>query len=289
MKHEKIPMNCFDIFKKILSEINLTGKNIQLNQNKCSQFYSKKHFVIKTELISFENSIVSGSSNEIVIKMFNDKILNYLDCWNNEINQYLRLKSFFGTNHLPNLIFSCPGIAIYEYIPGENYFDLLMAHKLSNNSISLLAECFFKINEQGLVFGDARLRNFIFSKSQNLYLVDYEEIHEGDVIRDISNFMVSFIDNYPGIFEGSDEIEYNLNRMIYFLNSYQLLKSGSKSHIIPNHENIEDLIDFWIKQIEFSLKIVIERRSLKISSIKMEEIKKGVKNAFLQYYSNQKY
>ncbi|MHA1475978.1 MAG: hypothetical protein ACTSQ5_12420, partial [Promethearchaeota archaeon] len=226
MKHEKIPMNCFDIFKKILSEINLTGKNIQLNKNKCSQFYSKKHFVIKTELLSFENSIVSGSSNEIVIKMFNDKIFNHLDCWNNEIDQYLRLKSFFGNKYLPNLIFSCPGIAIYEFISGENYFDLLMTNKLSNNSISLLAECFFKVNEQGLVFGDARLRNFIFSKSQNLFLVDYEEIHEGDVIRDISNFMVSFIDNYPGIFEGSD-IGYNLNRMIYFLNSYQLFKKGS--------------------------------------------------------------
>jgi len=77
--------------------------------------------------------------------------------------------------------------------------------------------------------------------------------------------------------------------MIYFLNSYQLLKSGSKSHIIPNHENVENLIDFWIKQIEYSLKIVIERRSLKISNIKMEEIKKGVKNAFIQYYSNPKY
>jgi len=174
MKHEKIPMNCFDIFKKILS-------------------YSKKHFVIKTELLSFENSKISGSSNEIVIKMFNDKILNHLDCWNNEINQYIKLKSLFGNNNLPNLIFSCPGIAIYEFIPGESYLDLLMTHKLSNNSLSLLAECFLKINEQGLVFGDARLRNFIFSKSQNLFLVDYEEIHEGDVIRDISNFMVSFI------------------------------------------------------------------------------------------------
>ena len=288
MKHEKKAMNCIEIIKKIINTINLTGNKIQLNKNNCSQIYSKKHFVIKTELLSFENSIVSGNSNEIVIKMFNDKILNHLDCWNNEIDQYLRLKSFFGNKYLPNLIFSCPGIAIYEFIPGENYFDLLMAHKLSNNSISLLAECFFKVNEQGLVFGDARLRNFIFSKSQNLFLVDFEEIHEGDVIRDISNFMVSFIDNYPGIFEGSD-IGYNLNRMIYFLNSYQLLKNGSNSHIIPNHENIEDLADFWIKQIGNSLKIVIERRSLQINNTKMEKIKKKIKNAFLQYASSPKY
>ena len=107
MKHEKITMNCIEIINKILNIIYLTGKKIQLNQNKCTQFYSKKHFVIKTELLSFENSIHSGSPSEIVIKMFNDKILNYLDCWNNEINQYQKLESLFGDKNLPNLIFSC--------------------------------------------------------------------------------------------------------------------------------------------------------------------------------------
>ena len=288
MKHEKITMNCIEIINKILNIIYLTGKKIQLNQNKCTQFYSKKHFVIKTELLSFENSIHSGSPSEIVIKMFNDKILNYLDCWNNEINQYQKLESLFGDKNLPNLIFSCSGIVIYEFIPGENYFDLLMTQKLSNKSLDLLADCFFKINEHQLVFGDARLRNFIFSKSQNLFLVDYEEIHEGNYIRNISNLMVSFIDNSPGIFEGSD-IGYNLNRMIYFLNSYLLLKNESKSHIIPTHENIEDLAELWIKEIEDSLKIIIERRSLQINNIKMEKIKKEIKNAFLQYTSNPKY
>lgn len=288
MKHEKIPMNCFEIIKKILSEIKLTGKKIQLNQDICTQFYSKKHFVIKTELILFENSINSGSSNEIVIKLFNNKILNYLNRWNNEINKYRKLISLFGNNNLPNLIFSCPGIVIYDFIPGENYFDLLMTRKLSNNSLKLLADYCFKIYEQGLIFGDARLRNFIFSKSQNLFLVDYEEIHEGKVIKDLSNLMVSFIDNYPGIFEGSDN-EYNLNRMIFFLNSYQLLKNGSNSHIIPNYDNTEDLAAFWIKQIEGSLKIVIERRSLEISNTKMEKIKEEIGNAFFQYYSNPKY
>ena len=288
MKHVKIPMNCFEIFKKILSEINLNGKNIKLNHNICSQFFSKKHFVIKTELLSIENSIIPESSNEIVIKLFNDKIINHLDCWNNEIDQYLKLKSLFGSKNLPNLIFSCPGIVIYEFITGETYFDLLLNHKLTNESLTLLAECFFKLNEQGLVFGDSRLRNFIFSKSQNVFLVDYEEIHEGDIIRDISNTMVSFIDNYPGVFEGSD-IGYNLNRMIYFFHSYQFLKKGSKSQIISNHEKIDDLIDFWIKQIETSLKIVIERRSLKISNPKMENIKKRIINAFLEFYSNPDY
>ena len=288
MKHEKKTMNCFEIINKILSIINLTGKKIQLNQDKCTQFYSKKHFVIKTELLLFENSIYSGNPNEIVIKMFNDKILNYLNSWNNEINIYLKLKSLFGNKNLPNLIFSCPGIVIYEFIPGENYFDLLMTQKLSNKSLELLADCFFRINEQQLIFGDARLRNFIFSKSQNLFLVDFEEIHEGNTIRNISDLMASFIDNCSGIFEESN-IGYNLNRMIYFLSSYQLLKNGSNSHIILNHENFEEFADFWIKQLELSLKIVIERRSLQINNLKMEKIKKGIKNAFLQYYSNPNY
>ena len=288
MKHEKIPMNCIEIMEKILNEITLTGKKIQLNQDICTQFYSKKHFVIKTELLSFENSIISGCPNEIVIKLFNNKILNYLNRWNNEINQHRKLKSLFGNKNLPNLIFSCPGIAIYEFIPGENYFDLLMTQKLSNNSLEILAEYIFKLYERGLVFGDARLRNFIFSKSQNLFLVDYEEIHEGNTIHDLSNLMVSFIDNYPGIFEGSDN-EYNLNRMIYFFNFYQQLKNGSNPHITPNHENTEDFTDFWIKQIEISLRIIVERRSLKISNTKMEKIKKEIKNAFLYYNSNPKY
>ncbi len=287
MKHEKISMNCLEIINKILSTINLDGKDFQLNQNKCTKFYSKKHFVIKTELLSFENSKFSGSSNEIVIKLFNDKIINYIDCWNNEINQHLKLKTLFGNKNLPNLIFSSPGIAIYEFIPGENYFDLLMAQKLSDKSLKLLAHYVFNLDKQGLVLGDARLRNFIFSKSQNLFLVDYEEIHEGDTIRDISNIMVSFIDNYPGIFEGS-AIEYQLNRMIYFLNSYQLLKKRSNSKIIPNHENTEETANFWIKQIEISLKIITERRSLKINNAKMEKMKNEIKNAFLQYYSNLK-
>jgi len=148
MKHEKIAMNCIEIINKIISTINLTGKKIQLNQNKCTQFYSKKHYVIKTELLSFENSVSKRNPNEIVIKMFNDKILNYLNSWNNEINQYLKLKSLFGNNYMPDLIFSCSGIVIYEYIPGENYFDLLMAQKLSNKSLNLLAECYQKFYEQ---------------------------------------------------------------------------------------------------------------------------------------------
>lgn len=285
MKHEKIKMNCNEIINKILSTINLSGKKIKIDQDNCTQFYSKKHFVIKTELLSFENSTISGSSNEIVIKLFNDKIFNHLNCWHNEINQYLKLKSLFGYKNLPNLIFSFPGIAIYEFIKGKNYFDLLMAKKLSNKSLKLLADCFFNLNKQGLVYGDARLRNFIFSESEDLFLVDYEEIHEGNSIRDISNLLVSFIDNYPGIFEGSD-IEYFLNRMIYFLNSYQFLNNGIKSNFTPNNEKSEDLTDFWIKQITISLKIIVERRSLKINNTKMEKMKKEIKNAFLQYFSN---
>ena len=285
MKHEKIKMNCNEIINKILSTINLSGKKIKINQDNCTQFYSKKHFVIKTELLSFENSTISGSSNEIVIKLFNDKISNHLNCWNNEIVQYLKLKSLFGNKNLPNLIFSCPAIAIYEFISGVNYFDLLMSQKLSNKSLKLLATCFFNLHKQGLVYGDARLRNFIFSESEHLYLVDYEEIHEGNDIRDISNLLVPFIDHYPGIFEGSD-IKYNLNRMIYFLNSYQFLNNGISSDFAPNNEKSEELTDFWIKQIEFSLKIIVERRSLEINNTKMEKIKKEIKNAFLKYFSN---
>ncbi len=287
MKHEKIPMNCFELFDKILSIINLTGKKIKLNQNKCTQFFSKKHFVIKTVLLSFENSIISGNHLEIVIKMFNDKILNHIECWNNEINQYMKLKSFFGSKNLPDLIFSCPGIVIYEFIQGKNYFDLLTTQKLSNKSLELLAGCVFKFYKKGLVFGDARLRNFIFSKSQDLFLVDYEEIHKGNTKKDLSNLMVSFIDGYPGIFEGLNN-DYNLKQMIYFLNSYYLLKNGLNSDNIPNFDNTEDLATFWIKQIEISLEIVIMRRSLKISKTSMEKIKKEIKNAFLQY-SNPEY
>ena len=288
MKHEKIPMNCFEIMEKILSEITLTGKKIQLNQDTCTQFYSKKHFVIKTELISFENSIISGCPNEIVIKLFNNKILNYLNRWNNEINQHRKLKSLFGNKNLPNLIFSCPGIAIYEFIPGDNYFDLLMTQKLSNKSLDILAEFTFKMYEQGLVFGDARLKNIIYSKSRNMFLVDYEEIHEGNKVIDLSNLMVSFIDNYPGILEGFYN-GYNLNRMIYFLRSYHLLEIRLNSYTASNHETFENLTDFWIKQIEGSLKIVIERRSLKISNTEIKEILKEIKKAFLQYNSNLKY
>lgn len=288
MKNEKIPMNCFKIMKKILKEFNLTGEKIQLNQDICTQFYSKKHFVIKTELISFENSMISGYSNEIVIKLFNSKILNYLNRWNNEISQHQKLKSLFGNKNLPNLIFSCPGIVIYEFISGENYFNLLLNQKLSNKSLDLLAEYTFKLYEQGLVFGDARLRNIIFSKSGNMFLVDYEEIHEGNKILDLSNLMVSFIDNYPGILEGFYN-GYNLNRMIYFLRSYHLLEIGSNSQTTSNLETFEDIADFWIKQIEGSLKIVIERRSLKISNLEIKIMKKEIKKAFLQFYSNPNY
>jgi len=118
--------------------------------------------------------------------------------------------------------------------------------------------------------------------------VDYEEIHEGNIIRNISNLMVSFIDNNPGIFEGSDN-DYNLNRMIYFLTSYQLAKNRLNSHIIPNHENFEDFAEYWIEQILISLKIVIERRSLQINNLKMETMRNEIKNAFLHFTSNPKY
>ncbi|QEE14881.1 hypothetical protein DSAG12_00702 [Promethearchaeum syntrophicum] len=288
MKHEKNAMNCIEIINKIRGIISLSGDKIKFNHNKCTQFHSKKHYVIKTELLFFENSVSLRRPNEIVIKMFNDKILGYLNSWNNEIDKYLKLKSLFGKKNLPNLIYSCPAIVIYEFISGENYFDLLMAQKLSNKSLCLLAKCYQKLNKQGLVFGDARLRNFIFSKSQSLFFVDYEEIHEGDIVRNISNLMVSFIDNNPGIFEETDN-EYNLNRMIYFLLSYQSVENRLNSYITPNHKNYEKFTEFWVAEILNSLKIVIERRSLQINNQKMEKIRNEIKNAFNQFVTNPKY
>ncbi|MHA1720652.1 MAG: hypothetical protein ACTSWX_07035 [Promethearchaeota archaeon] len=283
MKHEKIPMSCREITDKILQIIQSTGKNILINEQKCIQFKSKKHYVIKTELFLIENSKKLKKPLEIVIKLFNDKILNYLEYWNNENNQYLKLKSLFGENNLPKLIFSTPGIVIYEYIHGINYFNLLMNRKLSNESLSFLSEWFYSLHKRGIVFGDSRLTNFILSKDNKLFVIDYEEIHRDDVVRDASNLMFSFIDNYPGILEHAN-IDYHLQQMFIFLKSYYSLIRDSPPYSLCNFSDNNDFISFWVEQLKKSLKMVVERRSLKINSEEINEMVGIIKKAFFQFF-----
>ena len=81
---------------------------------------------------------------------------------------------------MPKLIDSCPGIIIYEYIPGITYKQLLVEHKLTDSLLQVMAQSIFRLHQAGLIFKDPRLGHFLISPQQEFFIFDYEEVEYRD-------------------------------------------------------------------------------------------------------------
>lgn len=96
---------------------------------------------------------------------------------------------------------------ILQYIQGDNICDVINDPTIKTQQkitiINQLAEWFslfhsyFQDSVSSLIHGDAHLRNFILTRDQTLYGVDYEETCNGEPITDISNLCASILTTKP--------------------------------------------------------------------------------------------
>ena len=127
---------------------------------------------------------------------------------------------------------------ILQYIKGENICDLINNPNIEMKEkiviIRLLATWFYQFHtyfqkfDKVLIHGDAHLRNFIFTKDQTVYGVDYEETCNGKPITDISNLCASILTTTP-------EFTKEKNKLVQqFLETYENLRGYSLQEIDAN-------------------------------------------------------
>ncbi|UYP48716.1 hypothetical protein NEF87_005001 [Candidatus Lokiarchaeum ossiferum] len=241
-----------------------SGFDLHLDSKDSFELKSKKHYVFKSTLLP--------QNRDVCVKFFNDEIPLYHQRWKNEVQNMTILPQLSYLINTPELIASAQNVIVYEFLIGDNLFDLLLEKRISLDTLRSLAEIFSTLHDRGFIYGDARLRNMILTKKSKIYLIDPEEMQKGDSLEDVAEFLCSFIDFTPGIFQNNMDLYY-LDTMIQFLQYY--LKFAPIG--LPEKAYLDR--EFWVEIILNSLKQITMRRSISLSPSKWSEI-----NQMLLYY-----
>ncbi len=272
---------------EVISKINHIFQHhdfdLRLEKEHVEFFPSKKHYILKTPNTYFSESIENLNSY-IIIKFFNPNINDAPQRWKNELTRHSQL-STKNSHHpfsTPHILRKFPSILIRNYIDGPTLQDLLIDERLDDNILMNLAHWYHFLHAHGLIFGDNRLTNFLWEKTNQLYIVDLEDIAEnGEYIEDFALLLCSFLDLTPGIFQ--NEINpYRFQRMTKFLKEYISLNQENlpKSALLEGKpENIE----FWVKKIVEALQIIGNRRKLEITNQDLSNYQVLLSSNFLEY------
>lgn len=234
-----------------------SGFDVKLGSKGSFELQSKKHYVFKSTLLP-ENRIVC-------IKFFNEEIPNYHQRWKNEVQNISVLPQLSYLINTPEIIVSAQNVIIYEFLVGDNLFDLLLEKKISLDTLRSLAEIFSTLHDRGFIYGDARLRNMILVENSKIYLIDPEEVQRGNSLDDIVEILCSFIDFTPGIFQNQIDLYY-LDKLVQFLQFY-LSFSPIGLPKIAYSDGV-----FWTNKILNSLKQIAIRRTITLSASRWSEI-----------------
>ncbi|MHA1745639.1 MAG: hypothetical protein ACTSWW_06540 [Promethearchaeota archaeon] len=282
MKHEKKSISCEILLRDITRQFSKFNKEFQFNASNCTILNSKKHYVVKTTLLS-PTSPPQASNREVVIKYFNREIKQSEFLWENEKKMHQQISSICQKKTVPKLIDFCPGIIMYEYIPGITYKQLLLDHELTDSLLQVMAQSIFRLHQAGLIFKDPRLGHFLISPKQEFFIFDYEEVEMGNPRENVAQFLTSFIDLYPGILE-NPKCDYFIARMLVFLKYYLSESHDLKNEIDPN-TNLQDFVDVWTTAILQNLRFIAQRRETSKSPDQWEQILSSLKQAFLHHFS----
>jgi serine/threonine protein kinase len=274
---EKKEQSCEDIALLAIKQFKLNNIAINFESQNCVGFPSKKNYVIKTNLI--ENNIIYP----VIIKLFNQDVPDYEIRWVNEkkihhhISSELKISNSFK---LPELINSCPGIILYRFIPGKILLDLIVRKKIKKESLISLARCNSEIHSFGLIHGDNRLKNYILSENDELFIIDLEEAKMGEFIEDLPSILCSFIDFNPGIFDNGD-ISYQLKCMEIFLIEYLKISNINEVYNLTTQLKF---VNFWVKNMVKCLEMISNRRKLGTSIEKWASISQILTELFVTIY-----
>jgi tRNA A-37 threonylcarbamoyl transferase component Bud32 len=144
--------------------------------------------------------------------------------------------------HVPAIIGTTAAVLILEYIDAPNLCDLITLHPdriLGHMLASWLAQyhgVFDQGNDQVLLKGDARVRNFLVQKN-HIIGVDFEESHMGIFIDDLAMACASILDTTP-IFT-----ENKMKLCLTIINQYGKLRQ------IPNLRKLKETAQIQMVQV----------------------------------------
>jgi len=258
--HEKEFISDQDFLGLIHDTLTNNGRNYQFNPDQIKILGGKKHYVY---LCSFNESPFHRYTDktQFVVKLFNPKIRNYKLLWEQEITNYHNFKDKMGIFHLPQILDSMEFMIIYEFISGLSFQDMIIRKTITDFHIDVLAEWFVFIHNHNYAYKDPRLFNFIFTPSNVFYILDLEEMENGEVSDDIPHLLSSFIDLSPGIFDKKIN-EDIINSLFLFIDKFsQKLKKSNQSGNLPDIYTDKWKL-YWLEQIMIGLKETAKRREI---------------------------
>jgi tRNA A-37 threonylcarbamoyl transferase component Bud32 len=101
------------------------------------------------------------------------------DLVSNEIKTIKKIKKFNPiTFKIPDLVENLTSndykVAVYRFIEGETGFQKLQKSNLSTEKINKCIDSIRELHNSGIIWGDAKIGNFIWDDKNNLYMHDFE-------------------------------------------------------------------------------------------------------------------
>ena len=275
-------MDVHTIKKKVLRDLkNEIPELIEgINSFSLTRLSSKKNLVYE---LNFDKK-PKKFPKHVILKLFRT---NYAE---NEYKALIKLEK--QDLEIPKVLFFKKPYLILKKINGVNLSDFIndklinfntindLDLKIKNNiflSLEKLAEWIARLHNQNIINdedfsevivfnkGDTRLRDFIFNLSEKkIYGLDFEENYEGNYLDDLAWISCSLLDTNPGIFE-IEKPMVKIELINYFLSEYFRINN---SFLFSFDYFAERLIEY--------LNIVMKRRSIKLSSVRKNEILKNL-------------
>ena len=275
-------MDVHTIKKKVLRDLrNEIPELIEgINSFSLNRLNSKKNLVYE---LNFDKK-PKKFPKHVILKLFRT---NYAE---NEYKALIKLEK--QDLEIPKVLFFKKPYLILKKINGVNLSDFIndklinfntindLDLKIKNNiflSLEKLAEWIARLHNQNIIDnkdfsevivfnkGDTRLRDFIFNISEKkVYGLDFEESYEGNYLDDLAWISCSLLDTNPGIFE-IEKPMVKIELINYFLSEYFRINN---SFLFSFDYFAERLIEY--------LNIVMKRRSIKLSSVRKNEILKNL-------------
>ena len=278
-KREKMKNFDFDV-EKVISQIeyHLSPQftNFLIKKEIGVIYKSKKHLVFEI-FVKFEKT-----ESSMVVKKFNKKILDWKQKLKREIENY----DFLGLNFshmIPERVLILPDLIVYKKIHGDNFQTAYLEDRIHIKSVTQLGYWFASLHAIGKIFGDSRLANFIVSHN-NLYVIDYEDITDGDPIKDFSNLLSSFLDLEPGIFSNSLS-KLHLKLCYLCLKTYLDSFSSQVESKLGIYQMNSTSMKFWVEEILSSLRKTASRRKIALLEDNYLEFQQMLEDGFLSFFN----
>lgn len=259
IQHEKQNLSISELQKIVDHRMKHWHVQFDLDWTTALLLMSKKHYVLKISVKNFRNQ---DPSSWCILKIFNDRIADWETRWNREYENYHKLSNLntesenLGKLRIPQMYPSPTGILLLDYIPGKSLDEILDIHQFTPLIATKFAQWLSNLHQNGYIFGDQRLTNFVYADRGEIYAVDLEDLDRGDPIEDVAGFLEAFLD-YKSLIFHDQFPEYPVQGMLAFLDSYLLFSEKLRTQFHQNRE----LFVFFQNFLGKYLRKVADRRN----------------------------